>query len=124
MGKGDATNASAFGDILAVCDVDESHAAAFAQNFTVAGKAPPTVYRDFRKLLARDDIQVIVNATPDHWHTLVNLAAARAHKDVYGEKPLTLAIDEGRRLVKAVRDNGIVLQTGTQQRSSQRFRLA
>lgn len=124
MGKGDATNASAFGDILAVCDVDESHAAAFAQNFTVEGKAPPTVYRDFRKLLARDDIHVIVNATPDHWHTLVNLAAARAHKDVYGEKPLTLAIDEGRRLVKAVRDNGIVLQTGTQQRSSQRFRLA
>ena len=52
------------------------------------------------------------------------MAAARAKKDVYGEKPLTLTIDEGRRLVKVVRDSGIVLQTGTQQRSSPRFRLA
>ena len=123
MGKGDATNASAFGDILAVCDVDVSHAAAFAQSFTVDGKVP-TIYQDFRRLMERKDIHVIVNATPDHWHTLVNLAAARAHKDVYAEKPLTLSIDEGRHVVKAVRENGIVLQTGTQQRSSQRFRLA
>jgi predicted dehydrogenase len=74
--------------------------------------------------MERNDVHVIVNATPDHWHTLVNMAAAKARKDVYGEKPLTLTIDEGRRLVKAVRDSGIVLQTGTQQRSSQRFRLA
>jgi predicted dehydrogenase len=123
MGKGDATNASAFGDILAVCDVDEGHAAAFAKDLTVEGKVPK-VYHDFRKVVERSDIQIIVNATPDHWHTLVNLAAAQAHKDVYGEKPLTLTIDEGRHIVKAVRDNGIVLQTGTQQRSSQRFRLA
>jgi predicted dehydrogenase len=124
MGKGDATNASAFGDILAVCDVDESHAAAFAKDFTVEGKAAPTVYRDFRKVMERRDIQIIVNATPDHWHTLVNIAAAQAKKDVYGEKPLTLTVDEGRHIVKAVQDNRIVLQTGTQQRSSQRFRLA
>ncbi len=99
MGKGDATNASAFGDILAVCDVDENHAAAFATNFTVDGKVP-AVYHDFRKLLERDDIHVIVNATPDHWHTLVNIAAAKAHKDVYAEKPLTLTIDEGRHVVE------------------------
>lgn len=123
MGKGDATNASNFGDILAVCDVDESHAAAFAEAFTVESKVPK-VYHDFRKLLERQDVHVIVNATPDHWHTLVNLAAARAHKDVYAEKPLTLTIDEGRHMVKAVRNHGVVLQTGTQQRSSQRFRLA
>lgn len=123
MGKGDATNASTFGDILAVCDVDESHAAAFAEAFTVEGKVPK-VYSDFRKLMERQDIHIIVNATPDHWHTLVNLAAAKAHKDVYAEKPLTLTIDEGRHMVKAVRNHGIVLQTGTQQRSSQRFRLA
>jgi predicted dehydrogenase len=123
MGKADATNASAFGDILAVCDVDESHAADFAESFTVDGKVP-TIYHDFRKVMERDDIHVIVNATPDHWHTLVNLAAAKVRKDVYGEKPLTLAIDEGSHIVKAVRENGIVLQTGTQQRSSQRFRLA
>lgn len=123
MGRGDATNASKFGEILAVCDVDGNHAAAAAKKFTVDGKVPD-IYSDFRKVMERPDIHVIVNATPDHWHTLVNMAAARAKKDVYGEKPLTLTIDEGRRLVKVVRDSGIVLQTGTQQRSSARFRLA
>jgi len=123
MGRGDATNALAFGEILAVCDVDASHAAAFATQFTKEGRVP-TIYSDFRKVMERDDIHIIVNTTPDHWHTLVNLAAAKAHKDIYSEKPLTLCIDEGRHLIKAVRDNGVVLQTGTQQRSSQRFRLA
>jgi predicted dehydrogenase len=123
MGKADATNANRFGDILAVCDVDENHAAAFASNFTVEGRSP-AIYHDFRKVMERNDIHIILNATPDHWHTLVNLAAAKAHKDVYSEKPLTLTVDEGRHLIKAVHDHGIVLQTGTQQRSSQRFRLA
>lgn len=124
MGKGDATNASGYGDIVAVCDVDDTHAAEAAEKFKVEGKAAPAIYNDFRKVLERDDVHVIVNATPDHWHTLVNIGAAKAKKDIYGEKPLTLTIDEGRHVIKAVRDNGVVLQTGTQQRSSQRFRLA
>ena len=123
MGKGDATNASNHGEIIAVCDVDRTHAEAAAKKFTVEGKVP-AIYSDFRKVMERPDIHVIVNATPDHWHTLVNMAAARARKDVYGEKPLTLTIDEGRHIVKAVRDGSVVLQTGTQQRSMQRFRLA
>jgi predicted dehydrogenase len=123
MGRGDAQNASRFGDIVAVCDVDEEHLAAAAKQFTKNGKTPAT-FSDFRKVLERDDVQVIVQATPDHWHTLVNLAAARAKKDVYGEKPLTLTIDEGKRMVKAVRANGTVLQTGSQQRSDKKFRLA
>ena len=123
MGRGDAQNASRFGDILAVCDVDASHAQAAAKQFTKDGRTP-TAYTDFRKALERDDIHVVVQGTPDHWHTLVNLAAAKAKKDVYGEKPLTLTIDEGKRLVKAVRQQGIVLQTGTQQRSERKFRMA
>ena len=123
MGKGDAGNASRFGDILAVCDVDQRHVDAAARHFTVDGRTPAK-YGDFRKLLEREDIHVIVQATPDHWHTLINIAAARAKKDVYGEKPLTLTIDEGRHVIKAVRDNKIVFQTGTQQRSSTRFHLA
>jgi predicted dehydrogenase len=124
QGKGDATNAANFGNILAVCDVDQGHAEAAAKKFTVEGRAAPAIYHDFRKLLERDDIHLIVNATPDHWHSLVNIAAARAKKDIYGEKPLTLSIDEGRHVIKAVRDNKVILQTGTQQRSSQRFRMA
>jgi len=123
MGRGDAANASRFGDIIAVCDVDKSHAEAAAKQFTKEGKTP-TQFADFRKVMEREDIDVIIQGTPDHWHTLVNMAAAKAKKDVYGEKPLTLTIDEGKRIVEAVRRNGIVLQTGTQQRSMRKFRLA
>ncbi|MBI4626083.1 MAG: Gfo/Idh/MocA family oxidoreductase [Verrucomicrobia bacterium] len=123
MGTGDAVNASNHGEILAVCDVDESHRAKVAQKFTVEGKAPAQ-YSDFRRVLERKDVQIVLNATPDHWHTLVNIGAAKAGKDVYSEKPLTLTIDEGRRVIRAVREHKIVLQTGTQQRSSPRFRLA
>jgi predicted dehydrogenase len=123
MGKADATNASGYGDIVAVCDVDDNHAAAAAAQFT-EGEKKPTAFHDFRKVLERDDVHVIVNATPDHWHSLINIAAAKAGKDIYAEKPLTLTIDEGRHVVDAVAKGGVVLQTGTQQRSSQRFRLA
>jgi predicted dehydrogenase len=124
QGTRDAQNAAGYGDVIAVCDVDAKHAAASAKKLTEEGKPAPAVYADFRRVLERKDVHVLVNGTPDHWHTLVNLGAARAKKDVYAEKPLTLTIDEGRRLVREVRQSGIVLQTGTQQRSSQRFRLA
>lgn len=123
MGRGDAANAQRFGDIVAVCDVDESHVNAAAKQFTKDGKAPAK-FRDFRQVMERDDVDAIIQGCPDHWHTLVNLAAVKSGKDVYGEKPLTLTIDEGRQLVKAVREHKAVLQTGTQQRSDNRFRLA
>jgi len=123
QGRGDANNAKRFGDIVAVCDVDAEHAAAAAKQFADSGKTP-VIFDDVRKLMAQDDIQVIVNGTPDHWHTLVNIAAAKAGKDVYGEKPLTLTVDEGHHVIRAVRKGKIVFQTGTQQRSSARFRLA
>ena len=123
QGSGDARNALRFGDVVAVCDVDQSHIDRAVAKFTADGKAPDT-FRDFRKLLERKEIDCIINGTPDHWHSLINIAAARAKKDIYSEKPLTLTIDEGKHVVKAVRDNQVVLQTGTQQRSSQRFRMA
>lgn len=123
QGSGDAGNALRFGEVVAVCDVDTAHLDKAVEKFTKEGKAPAR-YTDFRKVLERDDVHVIINGTPDHWHTLVNMAAAKARKDIYSEKPLTLTIDEGRRLVDVVRGNKIILQTGTQQRSSQRFRMA
>jgi predicted dehydrogenase len=123
MGRTDAQNASRFGDIVAVCDVDANHVDQATKQFTKDGKSPAK-FSDFRKVMEREDVHVIVQATPDHWHTLINLAAVQAKKDVYGEKPLTLTIDEGKRLVKAVRGSGIILQTGTQQRSDKKFRLA
>jgi predicted dehydrogenase len=123
QGRGDAKRALPFGEVVAVCDVDQNHAAAAARMFTVGARAP-AIFSDFRKVMEQPNVHVIVNGTPDHWHTLVNMAAARARKDVYAEKPLTLTIDEGRRLVKVVQGSGIILQTGTQQRSNERFRLA
>jgi predicted dehydrogenase len=123
MGRGDAKNAARFGDIVAVVDVDEDHAAAAAKQFGAVDKAPMQ-FTDFRRMLERKEVDVVINATPDHWHTLINLAAAKAKKDIYAEKPLTLTVDEGTRLVKAVRKEKVVLQTGTQQRSNKLFRLA
>jgi predicted dehydrogenase len=118
-----ARDAARFGEMRLVCDVDEKRAERAAAEFKKLGMNPERV-SDFRKVLERGDIHAIVNGTPDHWHTLVNLAAVKAGKDIYSEKPLTLTIDEGKRLVQAVRNRKVVLQTGTQQRSDKNFRLA
>ncbi len=118
-GRGVAREAAALGQLLAVCDVDDTNLAQAQKTWPEA-----KLYKDFRKLLERDDVHTIVNGTPDHWHTLVNLAALKAGKDIYSEKPLTLTIDEGKRLVQAVRDSKRILQTGSQQRSDKNFRLA
>ena len=118
-GRGVAREAAALGQLLAVCDVDDVNLAQAQKTWPEA-----KLYKDFRKLLERDDVHLIVNGTPDHWHTLVNLAALKAGKDIYSEKPLTLTIDEGKRLVQAVRDSKRILQTGSQQRSDKNFRLA
>jgi predicted dehydrogenase len=123
QGRGDCGWASNYGNVVAVCDVDAKHAEEAAKQFTKEGKVPAKL-NDFRKVMERPDVNAIINGTPDHWHTLVNLAAVKAGKDIYSEKPLTLTIDEGKRLVKAVKDKGTVFQTGSQQRSDPRFRLA
>jgi len=80
-------------------------------------------YNDFRELIARTDIDAVVVTTPDHWHVPISLAAVRAGKDVYCEKPLSLTIQEGRILADAVRRYGRILQTGTQHRSNSRRRF-
>lgn len=119
MGRGDAKNASRFGRIVALCDVDDGQLAEAKKIWPDA-----ETYKDFRQVMDRADIQVVVCGTVDHWHTLVSLAALRSKKDVYCEKPLTLTIEEGQKLIQAVRDTGRLLQTGSQQRSDKNFRLA
>lgn len=74
-------------------------------------------YVDFRELLARGDIDAVVIATPDHWHAIPVIRAAKAKKDIYCEKPLSLTIHEARAMADAVKEAGIVFQTGSQQRS-------
>src|SRR5882724_596168 len=83
MGTGDAENASGYGDIVALCDVNGEHLDAAAKHFTKDGKVPKK-HTDFRKVMEQEDVHIVVQATPDHWHTLVNIAAAKAKMDVYG----------------------------------------
>lgn len=123
QGSGDMSGAAKFGDVVALCDVKENALNGAIRRFTKDGMVPAP-FSDFRKILERKDVDIIVNGTPDHWHSLINIGAARAKKDIYGEKPLTLTIDEGRHVIQAVRDHKVVFQTGTQQRSDRRFRLA
>jgi predicted dehydrogenase len=119
MGTGDAKNASRYGNIVAVCDVDKNHRDKVGDELKAEGR-----YSDFRKAMEHKGVDVVINGTPDHWHTLVNIHALRSGKDVYSEKPLTLTIAEGQKLVEVANQTGRVLQTGSQQRSDARFRLA
>jgi predicted dehydrogenase len=109
---------------VAVCEVDQTRLAeakAAAEKDT--GK-PCAAYRDYRKLLDDKNVDAVVITTPDHWHALMTIDACAAGKDVYCEKPLTLAVSEGRAMVQAARKYGRIVQTGSQQRSDAKFRLA
>ncbi len=118
--------------ILAICDVDakkggkavrrvEERYAEQTQSGTYTGC---DLYNEYEELLARDDIDVVLIAVPDHWHAIVAIAACRAGKDVYCEKPLSLTIREARAMVNAARRYNTVFQTGSQQRSAGNFRYA
>jgi predicted dehydrogenase len=107
----------------AICDVDANVAAAAAKTLEEKG-TKAEVYGDYRKLLERKDIDAVVISTPDHWHALQMIDACRAGKDVYCEKPLTLCVAEGRKMVDVARQTGRIVQTGSQQRSDNRFRQA
>ena len=86
---------------------------------TAGGKA--AAYRDFRRMLERQDIDAVVVSTPDHWHALMTILACAAGKDVYVEKPLTHVVREGRWMVRAARHYRRVVQVGTQQRSGEHY---
>jgi len=133
MGLGDLREIMGFKQarIVAVCDVDskrtkharqlvQTHYSKQSQNGSYKGCA---AYGDFRDLVAREDIDAVSIVTPDHWHTLPALAAAKAGKDIFLQKPLTLTIEEGRILSNTVHRYGRVFQVGSQQRSESNFRL-
>ena len=116
--------------VTALCDVDREHlrkaaervdqryAASASDSATPAGPAYQTT--DFRDLLARD-LDAVVIATPDHWHAIPVIAAARRGLHIYLEKPFALTIPEGRAMVRAIEQAGVVCQVGSQQRSSSEF---
>jgi predicted dehydrogenase len=111
--------------MLAVCDVDDNHAAEAKKKVDQKnGNTDCATTRDFRQVVERKDIDAIMTATPDQWHALIGIAAAKAGKHVHSQKPLGYSIPEGRAIVNAVKKYGIVWQTGSQQRSDAKFRLA
>ena len=117
-----------FADCVAVCDVDSQHAdkgkeTALKRQSKPGREREVEVCEDYRKLLDRKDIDVVTIVTPDHWHTKIAIDAMRAGKDVYCEKPLTLTIDEGKQILKVLKETGRVFQVGTQQRSEMSARV-
>ena len=109
--------------VVAGCDVYDIKRDRFVRRVTkhYQKKVKVDVYEDYQDLLARPDIDAVVIAVPDHQHAIIAIAACKAGKDVYLEKPLTLTIYEGQQLVKAVRKYNRILQVGSQQRSSDEF---
>ena len=116
-------------EVVAGCDVYGIKRERFLKrvndhNATKQKAVAVDVYENYKDLIARDDIDAVVIATPDHWHAFIAIAACNAKKNVYLEKPLTFTIREGQELVKAVRANNVILGVGSQQRSDPNFQHA
>lgn len=120
QGSVDLNKAALYGDIVAVCDVDRN----VRDQAKAAFGSTPKSFEDYRELLARPEVDVVIIGTPDHWHVKMAIDALRAGKDVYVEKPLTLTVDEGKLLRRVAAETGGIVQVGSWQRSDSRFRLA
>lgn len=117
--------------VIAVCDVDKNRMAdgkKLVEDFY--GKKlgdkymDVKMYEDYREMLLNKDIDAVMISTPDHWHAQPAIEAALAGKDIYLQKPTSLTVEEGRQLSDIVHRQGVILQVGTQQRSSPQFRIA
>ena len=120
-GQGNSNLGALIKHAVAVCDVDSAHLARAKKRVEDTNKRTCAAFKDYRQMLENKDIDAVLIATPDHWHTLPAIHACEAGKDVYCEKPLTLTIGEGKTLVKMARRTKRVLQTGSQQRSDSKF---
>ena len=104
--------------VVAACDLDKIALQTAVDTVnTHYGNQDCRAYHDYRELLARDDIDAVMIAIPDHWHELVATAAANRKKDIYGEKPLARTVREQQGIVRAAEQNNIIWQTGSWQRS-------
>lgn len=104
-------------EVAAICDIYEPYVERAKKRLD----GRPAAHHDFRELIDRKDLDAVVVATPDHWHAIQMIAACEAGKDVYVEKPLSITIHEGRRMVEAARRNIRVVQVGTHRRSSRLY---
>src|SRR5204863_6210368 len=105
MGMGHVTGINTACKLLAVCDVDEKHLQiALKTVATKPGGEDVKGYKDFREVLDRKDIDIVHVPTPPHWHALISIAAAKAGKDIWSEKPMTRTIGEGEAVVAAIKE--------------------
>ncbi len=110
--------------VVAACDLDKRHLEQAVNSINQKnGTSDCKGYKDFRELLARKDIDAVMVATPDHWHALVEIEAAKMGKDIFGEKPLARTIREQQAIVNAVQKSKRIWQTGSWQRSNDNFRI-
>lgn len=117
MGSGDCREHAGFGDIVAIADVDQKHAARAREDEHI-GKGKADIYTDYRELLDRKDIDVVSIATPDHWHVKIAVEALMAGKHVFCQKPLTLTLEENQLIRDACEKHpDRTFFIGTQQRS-------
>ena len=121
MGRGDLT--CFFGnpevECVVIADVDDAMLTEGLKVCEEAGRKKPETVKDFRRVLDRKDVDIVLIATPDHWHALPTVMACQAGKDVYVEKPLAKTIDEGRAMLTASQKHNRVVQMGSQWRSCQ-----
>src|SRR5690606_13144263 len=107
-------------EVVSLCDVDRRMLADAAEQVAgrqASGKTPRT-YADYRAMLAERDLDVVLIATPDHWHALPMIEAVQAGADVYVQKPISIDVVEGQAMLAAARTYGRVVQVGTQRRST------
>src|SRR5512143_1199312 len=107
-------------EVVSLCDVDSAMLADAAARVAArqASRKTPLTYADYRKMLAGRDLDLVIVATPDHWHALAAIAAMEAGADVYVEKPISVDVVEGQAMVAAARRHGRVVQVNTQRRST------
>ncbi|MGH9751856.1 MAG: Gfo/Idh/MocA family protein [Blastocatellia bacterium] len=107
--------------IVAICDVFQPQMDFAIKDAKLESVEP---YKDFRRILDRKDIDAVIVASPDHWHALQTVMACQTGKDVYVEKPISVTVGEGRKMVQAARQYNRVVQVGTQQRSGDHYQKA
>lgn len=120
MGRGDLTTFFENSEVECpiVCDIDDSRLAEAVVAIDKKRQKKPDTVKDFRRVLERKDVDVLLVATPDHWHALPTVLGCQMGKDVYVEKPLAKTIAEGRAILEAARENKRIVQMGAQRRSS------
>jgi len=124
MGRSNCVSFNAISDVVALCDLDSAYGIAPAMNNQNIAQRNPALYSDYRRMLDRNDIDIVGIATPDHWHSKICVEALMAGKHVFCEKPLTLTVEEGALIRNACKKYNKVFQVGNQQRAIRVFQTA